>query len=129
MGLFDFGSNRFVFDSLGGWSEYAYKAVIALVKGVVGLVLSVVVGIFTVLSNIYAFFARYIRMRPMLSVAVTIVVTNFVSLSLIMNVMVRAKTYEHQRDSISYELMMYKQPFVTTDTLVVVKDSVYVYRY
>lgn len=118
---------RIVFASLGDWTRFAWNAVRTLLNGVLGVLFAVFTAIISLAHKLWTLFKAFVRRRPLLSVALVIVVMNFVAIASIMNVNFKAKTYEHQRDSIAYELMKYKQAYTTNDTVLLVNDTTYIY--
>ena len=129
MGLLDFDSKRFLFDNLSDWSSYAIDAVRTLAMGVLGVLLAIIIGLYSVACRVCAFLEKIIRMRPVLSVAVVFILMNIISIAAIMNVKVKAKTYEHERDSLSYELSKYTQAYTKDTCTIITNDSTYTYIY
>lgn len=127
MEMLNFGSKRFLFDNLGGWSEYTKNAVRTLLNGVLGVLASIFVGIATMLYKLGVFLAKLIRMRPLLSVAVVATILTIFWVMVSVRLKVKSKTFEHQRDSLAYELMKYKQAYTPTDSFVIIRDSAYIY--
>ena len=129
MGLLDFDSKRLSFDSLSDWSSYTIDAIRTLTMGVLGVLLAIIIGLYSVACRACAFLEKIIRMRPVLSVAVVFILMNIICIAAIMNVKVQAKTYEHERDSLSYELSKYTQAYVKDTCTIITNDSTYIYIY
>lgn len=124
---FDF--KRIVFNDLDSWLSCIRKAAKWLLKGFFRLFYAIFGGIVTIVYRIYCFLVKKIRQRPLLSVALVFIFMNFVAIAAIMNVKVQAKTYEHERDSLSYELSKYTQAYAKDTCTIITNDSTYVYIY
>ena len=129
MEMLNFGSKRFLFDDLNGWLRYARNAVRTLLNGVLSVLASIFVGIATILYKLGVFLARLIRMRPLLSVAVVATILTAFWLMVSISIKVKSKTYEHERDSLAYELSKYTQAHTPKDCTIIINDSAYIYCY
>ena len=117
MGIFD--SKRILFDTWNSWLSYAKKSVTWLLKAIFWVLYAIIIGIASIIYKLCVFLIGVIREWPLFSfVTITIVlsismIVNYVSLT------VKAKTYEHQRDSMGYELSVLKENYVPDSTLVI----------
>ena len=127
--MLNFGSKRFLFDNLSGWLRYTKNAVRTLANGVLSVLASIFVGIATILYKLGVFLAKLIRMRPLLSVAVVATILTIFWLMVSISIKVKSKTYEHQRDSLAYELIKYEQACTPKDSAIIIRDSIYIYCY
>jgi len=118
------GSERFLFDNLNSWLQYTKNAVRTLINGVLSVLVAIFAGLATALYKLCVFLAKIIRMRPLLSVALIATAMTIFWLMVSVSLKVKSKTYEHQRDSLAYELLKHKQSGVCGS--VIAHDTIYI---
>lgn len=109
MDIFD--SKRILFTGWNKWLSYTENAVITLLKGVFGVVYAIVVGIISALYKLSLFLIRKIREWPLFSFMLITIILCTISLVGFVNLTVKSKMYEYQRDSVKYELDCFKQTY------------------
>lgn len=109
MDIFD--SKHILFGTLGSWLTYTKNAVTWLLKGVFGVIYAVVMGFVSAMYKLMLFLAEKIRRWPLFSFMLLAVVMTIVMVVNFVNMSIRAKTYEYERDSISYELYIIKHTY------------------
>lgn len=112
---------KYLFLSWKSWHKYVVSAIIRFCKGLGGIVYAIIIGIVSVLYALLNLIVKWIRNNPIYSLGALCIVLA-VSLDLVyVNGSIKAKTYEMQRDSISYEMMKI-QDALGGDTIIVSKS-------
>ena len=109
MDIFD--SKRILFTGWNSWLSYTENAVITLLKGVFGVVYAIVVGIVSALYKLLLFLIRKIREWPLFSFMLITIILCIISLVGFVNLTVKSRMYEYQRDSVKYELDCFKHTY------------------
>ena len=120
---------RIVFTSLGGWLSFTRKATIGLLNGILGVLFALIAAVVSLSYKLWTIFVAFVRRRPLLSVALVFVFLTTFWLSIAMHKTAMARYYEHQRDSLSYELSKFTQAYKPKDSTIVIMDSTYIYCY
>ena len=120
---------RVLFTSLGGWLSFTRKATMGLLNGLLGVVFAIVAAIVSIAYKLWTLFVSLVHARPLLSVAMVSIVIMTAWLMAYVGKCAEAKTYEHQRDSLSYELSKMMQAYTPKDSTIVIADSTYIYCY
>lgn len=124
----NFCSERIIFKSLSGWLSFTQKAATWLLNGVFGVIFALIAAVLSLCYKIWTLFVAFVHSRPLLAVACVFVVMCVLSVVTFVNERAMSKMYEHQRDSIAYELMRYEETYCKKDS-VYANDSVHVHCY
>jgi len=120
---------RIVFTSLDGWLSFTGKAATGLLNGILDVLFALVAAIVSLSYKLWIVFTAFVRRRPLLAVAFVSLVITVVWMAVAMRVAAKSKYYEHQRDSLSYELSKFTQAYTPRDSTIVIADSTYIYCY
>ena len=112
---------KYLFLSFGSWQKYIKDAAIEFLTGIVRIVYAILMGIVSVLYILIKLIAKWIRNNPVYSLSALSIVLAVSLVLVYVNGSVKAKTYEMQRDSISYEMMKIQDAF-GGDTIIVGKS-------
>ena len=118
-----FDSKRILFDTWDSWLSYTKNAVTWLLKAIFGVTFAIVVGIVSLLYKFALFMIRKIRQWPLFSFITLAIILSWCMVLMFVKLSYVAKTYEHQRDSIGYELTVLKETIVG-DTIHKENDSI-----
>lgn len=109
---------RVLFSGWDSWLSYARNDVTRLFKAIFGLFYAIVFGLMSLVYHGIMGFVRLYRRYPVFFLTLLAIVLFMLWLVTYMNLSMRAKTFEHQRDSIGYEMMKIEQAF-NGDTIIV----------
>lgn len=109
---------RVLFGGWNSWLSYARNDVTRLFKAIFGLFYAVVFGLVSLVYHGIMGFVRLCKRYPVFFLTLLAIVLFMLWLVTYMNLSMRAKTFEHQRDSIGYEMMKIEQAF-NGDTIIV----------
>ena len=109
---------RILFGGWHSWLSYTKNAFIWLLKAVFGILYAVVFGLVSLMYYGVVGFLRLCKRHPVPFLVALAIFLFLFWLVTYMNLSMRAKTYEHQRDSIGYEMMKIEQAF-NGDTIIV----------
>ena len=127
MGFFD--SKRILFDTWDSWLSYTQNAVTWLLKAVFGVLYAIVMGLVSALRKLGLFLMRLIRKWPFTAFLIVTTILTWCMVLMFAKLSYVAKTYEHERDSLSYELMVLKETIgIDKDTVTVKCDSIVIYE-
>lgn len=109
---------KYLFLSFGSWQKYIKDAAIEFLTGIARIVYAILMGIVSVLYILIKLIVKWIRNNPVYSLSALSIVLAVSLVLVYVNGSVKAKTYEMQRDSISYEMLKIQEAFVG-DTIIV----------
>ena len=112
---------KYLFLSFGSWQKYIKDAAIEFLTGIVRIIYAILMGIVSVLYILIKLIVKWIRNNPVYSLSALSIVLAVSLVLVYVNGSVKAKTYEMQRDSISYEMMKIQDAF-GGDTIIVGKS-------
>ena len=112
---------KYLFLSFGSWQKYIKDAAIEFLTGIVRIIYAILMGIVSVLYILIKLIVKWIRNNPVYSLSALSIVLAVSLILVYVNGSVKAKTYEMQRDSISYEMMKIQDAF-GGDTIIVGKS-------